>query len=524
MDLASIQNTYLGSLLETCYGYELSESEFMAKAGKEHYKLLGYLSKQQTAGSEIFDIGTHCGASALALSLNPEITVHSFDIQHKHRLPCRKNIHFHLEDLLTDPAIREKWSARILASPLIFMDIDPHEGTREYEFYQWLKANRYQGAMVCDDIWYFKEMRDNFWYKIPSEEKCDLTSMGHWSGTGVVRFVPSSLFPTQPSVNNWTVVTAYFDLTKMSDASASIRARPGAHYLSNANATMTLDQNLIVFCEAENLEKLRALRPAHLADKTKYIVQSFEDFPLTQYREKIIENRRKNPYRFDDRNTASYYLFCMSRYAMLEKAIAENPFNSTHFCWLNICIERMGYKNLAELDSVFLAQRDKFSTCYIDYRPESLVFNLPEYFRYGGLCSMCSGFFTGRWDYMSAFCAAIQSVFLEFLTAGYGHADEQLFSAVYFKNPSLFEFYYGDYSEMVTNYCYVKDRWSEPLRLLTAHSFEHGDFQVCRNACMKLIESYKKGYAFFNKEELDRLLAYAKVSSERLGLPEIDLF
>ena len=29
-----------------------------------------------------------------------------------------------------------------------------------------LKKIDYQGFIICDDIWYFKEMRNNFWYKI----------------------------------------------------------------------------------------------------------------------------------------------------------------------------------------------------------------------------------------------------------------------------------------------------------------------------------------------------------------------
>lgn len=63
---------------------------------------------------------------------------------------------------------------------------------------------------------------------------------------------------------------------------------------------------------------------------------------------------------------------------MLKQIIAENPFQSTHFAWLNVCIERMGWKNLPALDRVWAAQRDKFSTCYIDYIPKSLVDNEDE--------------------------------------------------------------------------------------------------------------------------------------------------
>ena len=74
---------------------------------------------------------------------------------------------------------------------------------------------------------------------------------------------------------------------------------------------------------------------------------------FTGMREQINSNRTKNPYSFDNRNTASYLLFCLSRYIMLKQTILNNPFNSTHFAWINVCIERMGYKNLIYLDKNF---------------------------------------------------------------------------------------------------------------------------------------------------------------------------
>ena len=139
---------------------------------------------------------------------------------------------------------------------------------------------------------------------------------------------------------------------------------------------------------------------------------------------------------------------------MLKEIIELNPINSTHFCWINFCIERMGFKNLIRLSEGLAVNRDKFSTCYIDYIPESMINNLNEYFEWGR-CSMCSGFFTGNKEYMYKVCDLIEDKFLQYLELGYGHADEQLYSPVYFENPELFEHYYGDYHQMITNYKYI---------------------------------------------------------------------
>lgn len=466
------------------------DPEFHGPIGKEHYKLLSYISTLFT-GAKIIDIGTHRGSSALALSYNPTNTVYSFDIMDKvlnQKVRERQNIVFSMDNLF-ESAGQEKWKETLLAAPFIFLDVDPHNGAMELEFYGFLKRIGYSGFVICDDIWYFKEMRDRFWYRLPAAERYDLTHLGHWSGTGIFTFNNNITFP-KPDNSAWTLVTAYFDLTQCVDASDAIKRRNLNHYLQNAVSTLSLPYNLVVYCEAANFDVLKAMRPPHLEAQTRYVVRDFEKLAFTQdgtqtfsdYRTRIQENRVKHPYSFDARNTASYYLLCMSRYIMLKEVIEENPFGSTHFGWINICMELMGYKNIKHLDEALSVKRDKFSTCYIDYVPEELVLNTPEYYKWGR-CSMCSGFFTGDAKHMSKVCDLIENKFLEYLAAGYGHADEQLFSAVYFQNTELFEHYYGDYRQMITNYKYVYEAAEPPIYNFIRNSYAHKNYTKCKEAC-----------------------------------------
>ena len=314
----------------------------------------------------------------------------------------------------------------------------------------------------------------------------------------------------------WTIVTAYFDLPAMSDASAEIQARPASHYLANAVATLALDVPMVVFCEPEYLTRLQEIRPTHLHEKTRFITMSFEDFPLTKYRDQLLENRKTTP-DVDPRNTPSYYLFCMARYAMLKRAIAENPFQSTHFAWVNLCIQRMGRRNVEELPRVFQTTRDKVSTCAIDYYPPHRLHDVVRY----GLCTLCSGFFTGRADYMKTFCTRVEEKFLEYLNQKLGHADEQLFWAVYLDDPSLFELYYGDYTEMVTNYLYIKERPGEVIRLFIAHSYERGGYEECLQASKTLWRSFKLGFASLSDLDQVRMIWFYRKSLQAIGLPPV---
>ncbi len=485
--------------------------EFIGFAGNQHYRLLAYLSSQ-VCGRTLIDIGTHRGSSALALSYNMTNTVHTFDIddrlaqEWKMTKWANRDIQFHKENLW-DPAVRAAWRDRLLSAAVIFMDIDPHDGPMELEFYHWLKAEGYQGLLVCDDIWYFKGMRDHFWYHVEDADKVDATLVGHWSGTGIVHFGKtivevSERAPSRAAIakgndadeKSWTAVTAYFNLTKRPDASAEIKARPQAYYMQHANMTMALPINLVVFCDADSKAALEAMRPAHLREKTHWIVKEFGDFELVQANyEFITATREARNYKADPRNTVSYYLFCMLRYAMLQQAMAENVFNSTHFAWVNICIERMSWKSGVVFPLIWSEFRDKFSTCYIDYQPRKWLANLDEYYRWGR-CGMCSGFFTGSKEYMSRFCEAVLAKFTEMTAKGLGHADEQLFSLVFFDHPDIFEFYLGDYTEMIVNYGWVRDRPSEPVKNVLGNLAIAGEnWPLLDTLCQRYLDSVAYG-------------------------------
>ena len=195
---------------------------------------------------------------------------------------------------------------------------------------------------------------------------------------------------------------------------------------------------------------------------------------------------------------------------MLKETIQRNEFGSTHFAWINICIERMGYKNVQRLDEALAVKRDKFSTCYIDYIPESLIRNTAEYYKWGR-CSMCSGFFTGNAEYMFKACDLIENKFLEYLEKGYGHADEQLFSPVYFDNKDIFEHYYGDYQQMITNYVFIYEACEPPVKNFVRSSYRHGDRAKCKEACAFIWRSLEAGTCSPDPKYINEVQTYMRL-------------
>jgi len=490
--------------------HEENKYEFFGECGRSHYRLLSHIStlfQNSTFVTILSPIAETQNLPEIALSYNDSNKIQNFFLD------------ISLENIAD--SLQENME-QILNSSFLFVDIHPHDGTTEKQIYDFLFDNEYKGLILFDDIWLFKTMRDELWYKIPLEYKYDVTLNSHFSGCGLVSFTPEwreKWTQEKYDVSNWTLVTAYFNLTKCPDASTEICARDKSYYFQHALTTLSLPYNLVIYCDQESYEDVRRMRPQHLQEKTQYIIRDFETLTFTKdrddfepatfskYREKIIENRIKNPYYFDNRNTPSYYLFCMSRYLMLKETILENKFQSTHFAWINFCIERMGYKNMIHLEEGLAQNRDRFSTCYIDYIPESLVRNTKEYFLWGR-CSMCSGFFTGSADYMYKVCDLIENAFLNYLEEGYGHADEQLFSPVYFDNPQLFEHYYGDYLQMITNYVHIYEAPEPPINNFIQNSYRAGNYEKCKEACEFVLRSLEMGCCSLDEQYTRVLYEY----------------
>ena len=150
---------------------------FLGNPGEEHYKLLAYFSTKYN-NSVLYDIGTYKGCSALALSFNKNNTVKSYDIGNFRKLTKHKtNVEWVIGDFLNeDPK-------KIQNSPFIMLDID-HTGKTERAILDFLVKINWHGILMLDDIHLNQEMED-FWSTIKFSKK-DITSFGHYSGTGLV--------------------------------------------------------------------------------------------------------------------------------------------------------------------------------------------------------------------------------------------------------------------------------------------------------------------------------------------------
>jgi predicted O-methyltransferase YrrM len=161
----------------------------------EHYKLLAGLVLALKP-EVVIEIGTATGLSALSMKkylLQGSKTI-TFDIIDWKSFPdsClreddfRDGMLFQYVDDLSDPSVIPKYLQFLKEASIIFIDAEK-DGVMEQRFLDNFRSISFhtKPLIVLDDIRLWNMLR--IWRNI-SLPKLDLTSFGHWSGTGIIEW------------------------------------------------------------------------------------------------------------------------------------------------------------------------------------------------------------------------------------------------------------------------------------------------------------------------------------------------
>lgn len=164
----------------------------------EHYRLLAGLVRV-VKPRLVVEVGTFTGASALAFlsQAAPDTRLVTYDVVPWDEIPQQLLVQEdfdagRLEQRIGDLTVSSYWASEhdlFAEADLVFLD-GPKDGVFEPQMLRHLAALGWEGhsyVLVIDDI-RFLQMIDA-WHEVPPP-KLDLTSFGHWSGTGIALVGP----------------------------------------------------------------------------------------------------------------------------------------------------------------------------------------------------------------------------------------------------------------------------------------------------------------------------------------------
>lgn len=119
-----------------------------------------------------------------------------------------------------------------------------------------------------------------------------------------------------------TFVTCLFDCHDGTEYKAD------NYYFARSLRTLYIDAPMVIFCDSHYVKKFKGIREALGYDKTLVIDMSIKDLMLFKYLD-LVKKR-------EGRVTREMSIVQGSKAELVLRVLKENPFNTTHFAWIDI--------------------------------------------------------------------------------------------------------------------------------------------------------------------------------------------
>jgi predicted O-methyltransferase YrrM len=190
--LLRIQNIELRDISER---FDSEMAKYICSFPGEHYRLLGAIV-EELKPQIIIEIGTYTGASSLVMKkyLNNDCKLITYDItpwdQFANTGIRIEDFDEKLEQKIVDLTQKENYELElglIQRADLIFIDA-AKDGIMEKVLCDFFDETRFKKSpiIIFDDIKFLSMIK--VWREI-KHPKIDITSFGHWSGTGIVEWI-----------------------------------------------------------------------------------------------------------------------------------------------------------------------------------------------------------------------------------------------------------------------------------------------------------------------------------------------
>jgi len=255
-----------------------------------------------------------------------------------------------------------------------------------------------------------------------------------------------------------TIVTMLYDIRSMETTSLEkteeLKNRQLTNYIDLSKQFLLnlpfpiiifIDDNQDIYKDIYNFRK-----NLNLLDKTYIFMNPFKETYYYKDLEKLHELQKKFKIHNINLNkdTPLYIILNNNKFHCIDKAININPFNSSHFVWMDFGINHV-------------AQNSDYIYKWIDKVPDKIKqlcinpyiedIEPKRYFEFI-YHNTAGGLFSGSIENLKKYSELFKNKTQQIYNENWYQIDEAVMTIVQRENPELFELFYGDYQGIVSNY------------------------------------------------------------------------
>jgi len=249
-----------------------------------------------------------------------------------------------------------------------------------------------------------------------------------------------------------TIVTMFYNIREKENYkyTSQLNHNPNKYFESAKQFILKLPYNLIIFTDDESCIDLVNKERSLLQSKTYIYNKKFEETYYYRHLDKLTELQEQFKIINGSQSHESpmYIILNNNKFDFMDLAIELNTFNSSHFVWIDFGINHVALDS-NEIHKWINKIPDKIKQLCINPYLENDT--QKDFFRYiyhhtaGGLFS---GSKQNLLKYSELFKLKTEQIYNE----EWYQIDEAVMTMVQRENPDLFDFFYGDYNGIISNY------------------------------------------------------------------------
>lgn len=257
---------------------------------------------------------------------------------------------------------------------------------------------------------------------------------------------------THKNTESPTIVTMFYDIREKEKHKykSQFNHNIDRYFEFATNFILKLPYNLIIFTDNEKCINIIKKERINLKEKTYIYNRSFEETYFYKYIDKLNELQNKFTI-FNgelDHETPHYIILNNNKFDFIDKAIDLNPFNSSHFIWMDFGINHVA-RNTEIINEWIFNIPDKIKQLcinpYTENEEPKKYFEIIHHNTAGGL-------FSGSKENLLKYSELFKQKTEEIYNDNWYQIDEAIMIIVQRENPHLFDLFYGDYEGIISNY------------------------------------------------------------------------